>query len=142
VDQTANDQHARAFFAAYNAHDVKAMLALFAPTATFRYVPEGAGGEGPIAAAADIWRAFLAVMPDFAVEVVRVREGANFAVVETRQGGTLTRNFGPIEAKGRATRAPHCFILDFDDAGLIAQLTAYWDYNTIYRELGHTEEHA
>jgi steroid delta-isomerase-like uncharacterized protein len=142
MNEARHAERARRFFAAYAAHDVAGMLALFASGATFRYVPEGERGEGPITAAADIWRAFLAVMPDFAVEVVSLREGDGFAVVETRQGGTLSQDFGPIAAKGRSTRAPHCFIFDFDEAGLIARLTAYWDYNTIYRELGHTEEHA
>lgn len=42
---------------------------------------------------------------------------------------------------GRETKCPHCYIISFGNDGLITEISCYWDYDTIYAQLGHTKTH-
>jgi len=64
-------QTVQAFFDAYTAHNIPAMLVLCAPTATFRYVPLGESGTGSVhEAAAQLWQLYVDAFPDFKSEQV------------------------------------------------------------------------
>jgi steroid delta-isomerase-like uncharacterized protein len=139
----ANAERARAFFAAYDRHDIPAMLALCAPGATFEYVPYGEQGKGRIHEQAPaVWQGFFDAFPDFRVRVDNVMAAEDGTVItENVQGGTQTKDIIGITSKGRSQYTPHVFIVRFDGEGRIAHLKAYWDNDTIFRQLGHTETH-
>ena len=134
---------ARAFFDAYTNHDVTKMLSFFSPEATYEYVPYGEEGKGRVHdSAAAIWGGFIDAFPDFQVEsknLMTTEDG--IVIVETVQGGTQVKDIIGIKSKGRAQFTPHIFIFRFNQAGLICAIKAYWDNNTIYVQLGHTELH-
>jgi hypothetical protein len=48
---------------------------------------------------------------------------------------------GDIKSKGRKQSTPHLFIFEFNNEGLIEKITAFWDNDTIYAQLRHTEKH-
>lgn len=134
---------ALAFFNAYTKHDTKEMLSHFATDATFQYVPYGEQGKGNIhESAAGIWGMFIDAFPDFKVDVKAVYETTDGIVIaETVQGGAQKKDVMGIANKGRAQYTPHVFFFGFDTSGKIKTLKAYWDNNTIYYQLGHTETH-
>lgn len=133
----------QAFFDAYTAHAVQRMLALCSPTATFRYVPLGDSGVGLIhEMAASLWQLNMDAFPDFSAKVMSVIEGKDGTIVcETLNGGTQAKDVGNIKNKGRKQFSPHLFIFTFNPEGLIEKITAFWDNDTIYAQLGHTEKH-
>lgn len=132
----------QAFFAAYTAHDVAAMLKLCASEATFRYVPLGDRGEGSIDQAAQLWQLYMDAFPDFRTDAKSVIEGKDGTVVcETLNSGTQAKDIGNIESKGGKLAAPHLFMFEFNAEGAIVKITAFWDNDTIYAQLGHTEVH-
>lgn len=131
------------FFNAYTAHDIQAMLALCSPTATFRYVPLGDSGIGSAhETAATLWQLYMDVFPDFSTKVMSMMEGKdNTIACETLMSGTQAKDVGNIANKGRKLSAPHLFLFTFNSEGLIQKITAFWDNDTIYAQLGHTETH-
>lgn len=131
----------QAFFDAYTAHDVQAMLTLCSPTATLRYVPLGESGIGLVSEMASLWQLYMDAFPDFKTEVVSLIEGKDGTLIcETLNSGTQAKNVGNILNKGRTLAAPHLFIFEFNRDAL-EKITAFWDNDTIYIQLGHTEEH-
>lgn len=146
MDDTATrtaTEVARRFFTAYDQHDVPGMLALCAADATYDYVPYGERGQGRVHdTAATLWAGFVDALPDFSVQVHRVLAcGQRTVVVEATQGGTQVKDIAGITSRNRATHVPHCFLLDLDDDSRIAHITAYWDNDSIFAQLGHTETH-
>lgn len=139
------EQHvetAHAFFEAYHRHDTDAMLALCAADATFNYYPYGEQGQGAMTQAAGAWKMFIDAFPDFSVQIQKIMQTTDGAViVQSVQGGTQAQEVMGIANKGRAQYAPHIFVVHFDEAGKIRHLEGYWDNNTIYYQLGHTEQH-
>lgn len=131
----------QALFTAYSDHDIDQMISLCAPDMTLNYVPEGDNGKGDRETARGFWSTFTSLIPDFRVDVYRIMVGERFTVAETIQGGTPAQDIGPIKAKGGTTMAPHCYVIQFSNDGLISEITCYWDYNRIYAQLGHTEHH-
>ena len=80
--------------------------------------------------------------PDFSTKVVSMMEAQNGAIVcETLNGGTQAKDVGNIKNKGRKQFTPHLFIFEFNSQGAIEKITAFWDNDTIYAQLGHTEVH-
>lgn len=133
----------QSFFDTYTAHDVQAMLALCSPTATFRYVPLGDSGIGSVhEKAAGLWQLYTNTFPDFSTKVINMMEGKDETIVcETLMSGTQAQDIGNIKNKSRKLSAPHLFLFTFDPEGLIEKITAFWDNDTIYTQLGHTETH-
>lgn len=131
------------FFDAYTAHDVQAMLALCSPTATFRYVPLGDSGIGSVhETATRLWQLYMDAFPDFSTQVMSLIEGKYGTIVcETLNSGTQAKDVGNINNKGRKLSTPHLFVFTFNPEGLIEKITAFWDNDTIYAQLGHTETH-
>lgn len=139
----SNAENAQAFFDTYTAHNIEGMLALCSQAATFHYVPLGDSGTGSVREnAVGVWQLYIDVFPDFHSKVVSLREGREGSVTcEILNSGTQAKNIGNIRNKGRSFYAPHLYILDFNDQGLIEKITCYWDNDTIYAQLGHTEQH-
>lgn len=132
----------QAFFDAYTAHDIPAMLTLCSPTSTFRYIPLGDSGTGSVQEAAKLWQLYMDAFPDFKTQVVSLIEGKDSTVVcETLNSGTQAKDIGNIQNKDGKLSVPHLFIFKFNSEGLIQKITAFWDNDTIYTQLGHTETH-
>lgn len=132
----------KAFFNAYSAHNIDAMLELCSSEGTFRYVPEGEQRKGSMEDAAKLWRLFTQSFPDFSVDIQQlIKAEENNVVAETIQGGTQASDVGEVKNKGRRTWCPHLYIFKFDEQNKISHITCFWDYNTIYQQLGHTEVH-
>jgi hypothetical protein len=62
-------------------------------------------------------------------------------VCETLNSGTQAKDVGNIKNKGRKQSIPHLFLFTFNPEGAIEKITAFWDNDTIYAQLGHTETH-
>lgn len=60
-------------------------------------------------------------------------------VVECVPGGAQAKYIMGMENKGRSKYTPHLFVLDFDESGQISHVKAYWDKDTVFAQLGHTE---
>lgn len=138
-----NAETVQAFFDAYTAHNVQAMLALCSPTAKFRYVPLGNSGIGSVhETAAGLWQTYMNAFPDFSTQVISLIESMDGTIgCETLMSGTQAKDVGNIKNKGRKMSAPHLFLFTFDSKNLIENITAFWDNDTIYTQLGHTEKH-
>ena len=133
----------QAFFDAYTVHNVQAMLSLCSPTAKFRYVPLGDSGIGSVhETAAGLWQMYIDAFPDFSTQVISLIEGMDRTIVcETLNSGTQAKDVGNIKNKGRKQSIPHLFLFTFNPEGAIEKITAFWDNDTIYAQLGHTETH-
>jgi steroid delta-isomerase-like uncharacterized protein len=124
---------AKTFFAAYDAHDVEAMLALCADDAKGRYAPYGRESVVPIRGGLEgIWRAFPQAVPGFRVEVVEtlLAEG-NTVVAQAIMSGPMPADVAGIAKKGEVVFIPHVYILRFDAHGKISRLDCYWDNTAI-----------
>lgn len=138
-----NLSKAQAFFDAYTAHDIAAMVSLCSPNGSLRYVPLGEQGVGSLhEVGAGLWQMYVDAFPDFRAKVVSMIEAQGEIVVcETINSGSQAKDIGSVKNKGRSFAAPHSFILAFGEDGLIEKVTAFWDNDTIFAQLGHTEQH-
>ena len=127
---------AQQFFAAYDAHDVEGMTAVFANGALGRYAPYGTNSVVPIRGGLDvISRAFPQAIPDFRVEVVEMIPGkGNTVVIQALMSGPVPTDVPGIAKKGQVVCIPHAYILRFDEHGKISRLDAYWD-NTVLNSI-------
>jgi len=127
---------AKAFFAAYDAHDVDGMTALCADDALGRYVPYGRDSTVPIRGGIDaIWHAFPQAVPGFRVEVIEIllAEG-NTVVAQTIMSGPIPADAPGIAKKGQIVFIPHAYFLRIGTNGKISRLDAYWD-NTVLNSI-------
>ncbi len=99
----------RAFFDAYQAHDVERMVDLCAGNAGFRYVPfEVRGrqrvlyGEGKVCTVGKvIWTTLIDAFPDLANAVTSLRaDGDGNVAAEVGIGGVQAKDFGIIACTG------------------------------------------
>ena len=127
---------AQEFFAAYDAHDVDSMTALFADDAVGRYAPYGRNSVVPIRGGIDvIWRAFPRAVPDFQVKVIEIIHAeVNKVVIQTEMSGTMPTDVPGVAKKGQVVSIPHAYILRFDTHCKITRLDAYWD-NTVLNSI-------
>jgi ketosteroid isomerase-like protein len=108
---------ARAFFAAYSAHDVDGMLQLCSNIARIRYVPMGPLGTGSVhTTGRKIWNGLITALPDMTVTVKSAfaddrHVGAEVVIADAKRGYEL----------------PHAFFLTVDESYRISEVTAYWD---------------
>jgi len=73
---------ARQFLELYSAHEPEKMLQLFAPNATFEYVPYGEQGKGKIhEGALGLWKGFMAAFPDVSIKISSISETQDGRVV-------------------------------------------------------------
>jgi Methane/Phenol/Toluene Hydroxylase len=98
----------RAFFAAYQAHDVERMVDLCAEGAGFRYVPFEVWarqrvlyGKGKVCTGKVIWTTLIDAFPDLANAVTSLRADRDGNVAaEAGIGGTQAKDFGIIACAG------------------------------------------
>jgi steroid delta-isomerase-like uncharacterized protein len=145
---TTTEATVTAFFAAYRAHDVEAMVELCADGARFRYVPfEVWGrqrvlhGEGTVRTVGKlIWTSLIDAFPDLTNIVTSLRaDPAGQVAAEVSIGGTQAKPFGAIAGIGQRYQLPHLFLFRMTGDGLIADIVAYWDDATWKRQLGCLE---
>ena len=137
-----------AFIDAYRAHDVDRMADLCADDAGFHYVPyEVEGRQRVIRGDGNahvigkmLWASIIDAFPDLGFDVgsVTADEDGNVAM-EGVLKGTQARIFGPFGSIGSQFDLPHLFIFRVNGAGLIEDLSAYWDMAHWYQQLGRFE---
>ena len=126
---------AKDFFAAYDAHDVEGMLALFTDDAQGRYVPYGKDSVVPIRGGLDgIWRAFPQAVPNFRVEVVEMRADENTVIVQAVMSGPIPADVPGVAKKDQVVHIPHAYFLRINPQGKVTRLDAYWD-NTVLQAI-------
>jgi steroid delta-isomerase-like uncharacterized protein len=138
----------RAFFDAYQAHDVERMVDLCADNAGFRYVPFEVWsrqrvlyGEGKVRTVGKvIWTTLLDAFPDLANVVTSLRaDGEGNVAAEVGIGGTQAKDFGNVAASGGHYQLPHLFLFSVTGDGLIDDIVAYWDDASWKKQLGCVE---
>jgi steroid delta-isomerase-like uncharacterized protein len=147
MSETATET-AVAFIDAYQAHDVERMVSLCADDAGFHYVPyeiEGrqrvVRGDGNARAIGKtFWASMIDAFPDLSCDVRSViSDDQGNVAAEVVVQGTQARVFGPFGSLGGHFDLPHLFIFKVNDAGLIEDLSAYWDTAHWYEQLGRFE---
>lgn len=121
------------FLSAYNAHDVDAAVALYAPDGEHREIAQGSARSGH-AALADGLRHFLACFPDARWEVERVVGDASTAVATYTLTGTLQQQLGPFSPAGQKVEIQGAMVLALD-GDQIAWSADYWDGGTFARQM-------
>lgn len=132
---TTTAEIARAYFAAQNAHDLDAAVALWKPGAVDRLV-----GDRELVAPEGIREYFgglFEAFPDFALEVLELTTGRGRTAVRWRATGTFA---GPGQIEGLAANHGRiaiegCDVLTIED-GLIVHNDAYSDSGSVARQLG------
>lgn len=122
-----------AFYEAYNAGDVDAAVALYAPDGRHLEVAQDRAAAGRDEIAAGLGH-FLRCFPDARWEVQRSIVGEGEAAVTYVLTGTLQQQLGPFEPAGQALelRGVHVFALA---DGAIAATEDYWDGGTFGRQM-------
>jgi steroid delta-isomerase-like uncharacterized protein len=138
----------RAFFDAYRAHDVEAMVEACAEQADFSYVPlEVWGkqsvlrGDGMVRTVGKVlWTGLIESFPDLSNEVTSLHaDDAGNVAVEVTIRGTQAKPWGSMDAPGRSFDVPHLFLFHLNERDLIDDVRAYWDSAEMHRQLGCVE---
>ena len=121
------------FFAAYDEHDVDAMLSFCAAGAQGRYLPYGKKSVMPLRGGLEqIWRGLLQAVPDFGVEIDEmIQAEGNIIVVQALLGGTMPADVPGLVTKGKSDRIAHAYIIRYNKDGKITRLDCYWDNTAI-----------
>jgi glyoxylase-like metal-dependent hydrolase (beta-lactamase superfamily II)/predicted ester cyclase len=126
---------AKRYFAALNAHDLDAAVALWQPGAIDRFVGQEdlAAPDGVRAYFASLYEAF----PDFSLEVIELTTYRNRTAVRWTARGTFAGPgaFQSFEPNGARVEFEGCDVLQVAD-DLIVHNDAYVDTGAIARELG------
>ena len=132
---------ARAFFEAYDDHDVEGMTSLATDDAEVRYVPLGEDGTGSVhEVGVTIWSTLLDSFPDFHNDVEWITQDENGdAFVRVIIGGTQRKELWGIPNQGGESWIDHPFILRGNDDAEITEIVAYWDNATALEQLGALE---
>lgn len=134
--ETSSTDVVRAFLAAYDRHDLSAMLQTCSEDARLCYVPMGPQGQGLVREAGRrIWGALLEAFPDLHVAPQAIFGDDKQVAAEVTLRGTQDRRFLDIPSQGRPFELEHAFIFRMAD-GRIQQITAYWDNVSFYEQLG------
>jgi steroid delta-isomerase-like uncharacterized protein len=136
------------FFEAYRGQDVDRMVDLCHYNADFYYRPfevwarqRVIRGDGKVhSIGKTFWRTLINSFPDLSNEVkfVTADDEGNVAV-EVNIGGTQARPFGTLASPGASYDLPHVFLFRVGEAGLIDEISAYWDTADWYQQLGRVE---
>jgi steroid delta-isomerase-like uncharacterized protein len=121
------------FFAAYDKHDVDAMLSFCADGAQGRYLPYGKKSVMPLRGGLEqIWRGLLQAVPDFGVEIDEmIQAEGNIVVVQALLGGAMPTDVPGLVTKGKSDRIAHAYIIRYNKDGKITRLDCYWDNTAI-----------
>ncbi|TBW41344.1 hypothetical protein EYW49_01060 [Siculibacillus lacustris] len=122
-----------AFYAAYNAHDAAAAVALYAEDGRHREQAGGQTRQGAEALATGLTR-FFGLMPDAHWDLrERIEAGASVAVVYTLTGH-LAFDLGGAPTRGLAIELPGVFVFEIADER-IAATTDFWNPADFQRQL-------
>lgn len=127
----------RNHYEAENRHDLDALLATFSPLRASYDIPAfGEGGQPADAAAVrEMWEGILAVFPDVHHEVLRLRHGDDFILVEYVVSGTHKADWAGIPATGRSFAIRVAAIYEFEGDELVCE-RVYTDVADWTRQLG------
>ncbi|HVZ71425.1 MAG TPA: nuclear transport factor 2 family protein [Polyangia bacterium] len=137
-----------AFFDAYRARDVEAMVQACADGADLHYVPfEVWGkqrvlrGDGKVRGIGKVlWTGLIDSFPDLTNEVTAIHaDDAGNVAAEVTIKGTQAKVWGAIDDRGRSFALRHLFVLRVGDTALIEAISAYWDGAELCRQLGRVE---
>lgn len=128
-----NEQLIADFYSAYNARDVAAAVALYAPAGRHSDVAGGRRAEGRPAVEKSL-QGFFQLLPDVAFEVREQVLSRNSAVVSYRMRGHLGRDLGAMKTTGKPIVLNGAHVFEFED-GLIAATTDYWNRDEFARQL-------
>lgn len=137
-----------AFFDAYRARDVEAMVNACSDNADFHYVPfEVLGkqrmlrGDGKVRSIGKVlWTGLIECFPDLTNQVMSIHGDAiGNVAAEVTIGGTQAKARGTVAAQGKRFAVPHLFLFRVNEAGLIDMISAYWDSAEMYQQLGRIE---
>jgi ketosteroid isomerase-like protein len=136
-----------AFFDAYRAHDVEAMVSACSERAEIHYVPfEQWGkqrvlrGDGRVRGIGKVlWTGLIDAFPDLTNQITSVHgdDDGNVAA-EVLISGTQAKVWGPIAPAGKRFSVPHLFVMRVRE-GEIDSISAYWDGADLNRQLGRIE---
>lgn len=137
--ETSSTDVVRAFLAAYDRHDLSAMLQTCSEDARLRYVPMGPQGQGLAhEAGRRIWGALLEAFPDLHVAPQAIFGDDRQVAAEVIISGTQKKDFQNIQNQGRHCELEHAFLFRMAD-GRIQQIASYWDNLSFYEQLGHEQ---
>lgn len=127
----------RRHYEAENRHDVDAMLSTFSSSKASYDVPAfgEAGQRSDAASVREMWQDILAVFPDIHHEVIRMRHGDGFVLVEYRVTGTQHADWAGIPAAGRSFSSRVAAVYEFEGKELVCE-RAYADLADWARQLG------
>lgn len=114
-----------AFYAAYNAHDAARAVALYTEDGAHREAATGQARRGREALEKGL-TGFFSMLDDLHFEEMqRIRAGSDMLVVYVMRG-RMTRDLGPMKARGQEIALPGAHLFAFD-GDAIASTTDYWD---------------
>lgn len=127
----------RSHYEAENRHDVDAILATFSSSKASYDVPAfgEAGQRSDAASVREMWEGILAVFPDIHHEIIRMRHGEDFILVEYLVTGTQHADWAGIPATGRSFSSRVAAVYEFEGDELVCE-RAYADLADWARQLG------
>lgn len=131
------EQTVRNHCEAENRHDLDALLATFSPSKISYDVPAfgEAGQPSGEVAVREMWEGILAVFPDIHHEVLRLRHGDDFVLVEYVVSGTQKADWVGIPATGASFAIRVAAVYEFEGTELVCE-RAYTDMADWMRQLG------
>jgi hypothetical protein len=136
------------FFDAYRDHNVERMVELCTDNADFHYVPfelwgrqRVIRGDGKVRTIGKvIWTTLIDSFPDMTNRVTYITSDSQGNVAaEVMISGSQAKPFGMMGCQGLHYDLPHAFLFRVGTAGLIEEVTAYWDTADWQRQLGWLE---
>jgi steroid delta-isomerase-like uncharacterized protein len=133
----ARENTVRDHYEAENRHDLDGLLATFSSSRASYDIP-AFGKEGQPADAAAVrkmWEGILDVFPNIHHEVLRLRHGDDFILVEYIVSGTQKADWAGILATGRSFAIRVAAVYEFDGEELVCE-RVYTDVADWIRQLG------
>ncbi|MGH8973219.1 MAG: ester cyclase [Acidimicrobiia bacterium] len=127
----------RRHYEAENRHDLDALLSTFSGAKTSYDIPAfgEAGQLRGAAAVREMWEGLLVAFPDIHHEVIRLRHGDDFVLVEYEVTGTQQADWAGIPASGRPFSIRVAAVYEFEGDQLVCE-RVYTDVADWARQLG------
>jgi steroid delta-isomerase-like uncharacterized protein len=123
--------------AAFNAHDLERVAALYAPDAQVASIrPEGWHTERGPAAAAQALAPYFAAFPDVRLAAVRIFRAGDRVIIEWVSDGTNKGSLGGAPPTGKRAGIAGISLLRFDRKGLIRTSETAFDEVTLAQQVG------
>lgn len=121
------------FYAAYNAHDVAAAVALYAADGAHEEAATGQARTGAEALAQGL-SGFFAMLAEARFERRDTVLAGPHAAVGYRMTGRMARDLGPLACKGRAIEIIGLHLFEFAE-GKIRRTRDFWDPDAFKRQI-------